>query len=134
MREYLKIIGKWSTNKALVPASLGDFSQLLHYCWLKCAYSRDEEDGRRPLVVVALHHDVGVVGRGQEDEEADEALLQAAKVSRVDLAEEVEAEDGIDQHHEHHQTQHVQDRRQALQNLSNESERESIDYSSGLVI
>ena len=86
--------------------------------------SRDEEDCRGPPGVVALHHDVGVVGRGQEDEEADEALLQAAEVARVDLAEEVEAEDGVDQHHEHHETQHVQDRRQALQNLSYESGRE----------
>ena len=80
---------------------------------------RDEEDGGGSPGVVALHHDVGVVGRGQEDEEAHEALLQTAEVSGVDFAKEVKSEDGVDQHNEHHQTQHVQDRWQALQYLSN---------------
>ena len=42
MREYLKIIGKWSTNKALVPASLGDFSQLLPILVEVCVDRRDD--------------------------------------------------------------------------------------------
>ena len=40
MREYLKIIGKWSSNKALVPTSLGDFSQLLPILVEVCGPSR----------------------------------------------------------------------------------------------
>ena len=56
MREYLKIIGKWSTNKALVPASLGDFSQLLPILVEVCVRCVFSNGWSVPAVRLFYHH------------------------------------------------------------------------------
>ena len=57
---------KRAKSKSTQPRSATSWATV--YFKIVSTVLRDEKDGRRSPGVVALHHDVRVVGRGQEDE------------------------------------------------------------------